>query len=128
MKVIVNDRHLTNIANAIRELNGSSVSYKAREMSPAIDELPELATSGHAYRVTINQSPHQTITVQKYLRRNENVSTGSFTVSEPFYYITVSIEAENGYEAGILNHSGTFVLDRDFIIEATPATLIEQEG
>ena len=128
MKVIVNDQHLTNIANAIRELNGRTVSYKAREMSQAIDELPELVTGSHAYRVTINQSPHQTITVQKYLKRNENVSTGSFTVSEPFYYINVSIQADEGYEAGTLNHSGTFVLDRDYIIEATPATPIQQGG
>lgn len=128
MKVIVNDRHLTNIANAIRQLNGRAVSYKAREMSQAIDELPELAVSGHAFRVTINQTPHQTITVQKYLRRNETVSMGSFTVSEPFYYIDISITPDEGYEAGTLNHSGTMVIDRDIIIEATPATPIQQGG
>lgn len=124
MKVIVNDQHLTNIANAIRQLNGRNVSYKAREMPQAINELPELAVGGHAFRVTINQTPHQTITVQKYLRRNETVSMGSFTVSEPFYIIDVSIQADEGYLAGTLNHSGTIVVDRDILIEATEATPI----
>jgi len=58
MKVIVNDQHLTNIANAIRELNGRTISYKAREMAGAIDALPELTRNAHAFRITINQTPH----------------------------------------------------------------------
>lgn len=126
MKVIINDQHLTNIANAIRELNGREISYKAREMSQAIDELPELVTGQHAYRVTINQTPHQTITVQKYLDDTSTYHVGSFNVGEQFYKINISITPDEGYEAGTLNHSGTMVLDRDLIVEATPATLIEQ--
>lgn len=128
MKVIVNDQHLTNIANAIRQLNGREVSYKAREMSQAIDELPELVGNQHAYRVTINQTPHQTITVQKYLDDRYSYHIGSFNVGEQFYKINISITPDEGYEAGTLNHSGTMVLDRDIIVEATPATLIEQGG
>ena len=53
-KVIVNDTHLTNIANAIRSINGSNSSYKAREMSDAIDLLPDLTSGAHSYRITIN--------------------------------------------------------------------------
>lgn len=128
MKVIVNDRHLTNIANAIRELNGSSVSYKAREMSPAIDALPELTNDLHTFRVTITQTPHQTITVEKYLNNNTGFHSGSFNVGEQFYNIDISIEADEGYEAGRLNHPTHMVVDRDISIEATPATPIEQGG
>ena len=124
MKVIVNDQHLTNIANAIRELNGSSVSYKAREMSAAIDALPELTTGSHSFRVTINQSPHQTIIVSRYLDDDTGYHVGSFNVSEQFYKLNISIEADEGYTAGTLNKSGVVTLDRDMLIEATPATPI----
>ena len=121
MKVIVNDQHLTNIANAIRELNGRTISYKAREMAGAIDALPELTRNAHAFRITINQTPHQTITVRKYLEPNETIYAGSFTVNEPFYKILVTIQADEGYTAGTLNHSGVVTVDRDMIIEATDA-------
>ena len=121
-KVIVKQKHLQAIADAIRDCNGRQVSYKAREMAAAIDELPSGIHSNHSYRVTINQSPHQTIYVRRFLQPYEVDHFGSFNVAEPFFYIEVTIEAEQGYTAGTLNHSGVIQLDRDLIIEATPAT------
>jgi hypothetical protein len=38
--VIINDTHLTNIANAIREKNGTASTYLPREMAAAITNLP----------------------------------------------------------------------------------------
>lgn len=40
MKVLVDDINLTNIANSIRNKNGSSDTYKPNQMSTAIDEIP----------------------------------------------------------------------------------------
>ena len=37
--VIINDTHLTNIANAIRDKNGSSDTYKPSEMANAIESI-----------------------------------------------------------------------------------------
>ena len=121
-KVIVKAKHLQAIADAIRGCNGRQVLYKPREMAQAIDDLPNLASTNHSYRITINQTPHQTIYVRRFLQPYEVEHFGSFTVSEPMFYIEVTIVPEQGYTAGTLNHSGIIRLDRDMIIEATPAT------
>lgn len=121
-KVIVKAKHLQAIADAIRECNGRQVPYKAREMAQAIDGLPNRANTNHAYRVTINQSPHQTIYVRRFLQPYELEHYGSFTVSEPMFYVEITIVPDEGYRAGTLNHSGVVQLDRDMIVEATPAT------
>lgn len=121
-KVMLDNQSLIDIGNAIREINGATVSYKPREMAPAIDAIPELTRDVHSYRITINQTPHQTISVHKYLDDKEITYSGSFNVSEVFYKITVSIEAEEGWQAGTLNKSGVIVVDRDMVIEASPAT------
>ena len=125
MKVILNDDSLQNIADAIRSINGANVTYKPREMAAAIDAMPQVLRDVHSYRVTINQSPHQTIKVRKYLPDIEYDYNSSFTVSEQFYLLDISIEADEGYEAGTLNFSGTVLLDRDMIIEATNATEVQ---
>lgn len=44
--VVINDAHLSNIASAIREKNGSSVSYKPREMAEAIALLDTTSGDG----------------------------------------------------------------------------------
>ena len=122
-KVIINQQSLNDIADAIRYLNGkTSVKYKPKEMAAAIEALIQGSNNSHTYRVTINQSPHQTIYVRKYLPDYRFTHYDGFTCSEPFYYIDVSIQADEGYKAGTLNYSGTMILDRDYIIEATPAT------
>ena len=122
MKVIVNSQSLSDIANAIRYVNGASRTYKAREMSGAIDQIPQVTRDNHAFRVTINQSPHQTITVRRYLPDISEVHTTAFNVTEQFYLLDVSITADSGYIAGTLNIESPFLLDRDVLIEATPAT------
>ena len=121
-KVIVKAKHLQAIADAIRECNGRQVLYKPREMANAIDNLPNRANTNHEYRVTINQSPHQTIYVRRFLQPYEIEHHGSFNVSEPMFFLEITIVPEEGYRAGTLNHSGVVQLDRDMIVEATPAT------
>lgn len=123
-KCIVKASTLQAIADAIRESNGRQVDYKPRDMAWAVNGLPNMASVGHAYRVTINQSPHQTIYVRRFLQPYQIEHFGSFTVGEPMFYIEATIEAEQGYTAGILNHSGVVLLDRDIVIEATPATAV----
>jgi hypothetical protein len=43
---LINTQYLTNIANAIREKNGSSNTYTPAEMGPAILEIETGGTSG----------------------------------------------------------------------------------
>jgi hypothetical protein len=38
------------------------------------------------------------------------------------FYVEITIVPDEGYRAGTLNHSGVVQLDRDMIVEATPAT------
>lgn len=125
MKVIIDSQTLSNIASAIRYVNGETRSYKAREMAGAIDQIPQVTRDNHAFRVTINQSPHQTITVRRYLPDISQEHTTAFNVTEQFYLLDVSIEADEGYEAGELNVQSPVLLDRDIMIKATDATPVE---
>ena len=45
-KVLVTDTNLTNIANAIREKNGETASYKVNEMASAIGNISTGGGSG----------------------------------------------------------------------------------
>ena len=124
-EVLIDDSSLNKIANSIRGKNGLRRTYKPREMAPAIRAFRNYIPHAHEYNVQINQTPNQTITVKKYLEINRRNHTGTFTVTEPFYILEVSIEADIGYEAGQLNVQSPIVLDRDLIIEATPATPVD---
>ncbi len=82
----------------------------------------------NSYKVTITQSAHQTIKVRKYYPDSSTLYTATFTASEPFWNIEVSIESDVGYVPGdvVVNGvpyagGGTFVLDRDFTIYANEA-------
>lgn len=125
MKVIVQSQRLSDIANAIRYVNGATRTYKAREMAGAISQIPQVLRNNHSFRVTINQSPHQTIKVRRYLPDTQQTHTSGFTISEQFYYLDAWIEPEDGYEAGTLNIDLPFLLDRDVVVEATPATEVQ---
>lgn len=46
-KVLVSEENLTNIANAIREKNGETTTYKPNEMATAIQEI-----SGGGFRTS----------------------------------------------------------------------------
>ena len=50
--VVINDEHLTNIANAIRTRNSSKIEYKPGEMAEAILDLPGGAMPAEAYVIT----------------------------------------------------------------------------
>ena len=120
-EVLIDDLNLNRIANSIRRKNGLVRTYKPREMAPAIRAFRDFIPSPHEYNVVINQTPNQRITVRKFLETNRNNHTGTFTVAEPFYTLDISVEPEFGYQAGQLNCNSPVVLDRDMIIEATPA-------
>ena len=49
--VVINDQHLKDIANAIRNKNGSVKTYKPIEMAPAINALTEGGGSGFTYEI-----------------------------------------------------------------------------
>ena len=121
-KCIIQSQTLSDIASAIRYVNGETRAYKAREMAGAIDQIPQVIRDNHSFRVTVNQSPHQTITVRRYLPDIKQTHTTAFNVTEQFYLLDVSIEADTGYIAGTLNVTSPVLLDRDILIKATDAT------
>ena len=120
-EVIIDDSSLNAIANAIRRKNGLVRTYKPREMAPAIRALQGVAPSSHGYTIKINQSPHQYITVKLRQRPQIVDYEETFTVNEPMWTFEASIEADWGYRAGKLNYVNETSIDRDYVIEATPA-------
>lgn len=123
-EVLINDSNLNAIANAIRRKNGLVRTYKPREMAPAIMAINADAPDSREYTVTVIQTPHQTIKVRQVLG-GEKQYDQSFTVSEPYWKIQATIEADAGYVAGGLNYPNEVTVDRDITIKATPATEIE---
>jgi len=123
-EVLIDDLNLNKIANSIRRKNGLVRTYKPREMAPAIRAFRNFIPSTHEFVVTINQSPHQLITAKRYLNVDRTNYTNTFTVSEPFYMMELSIVPDGGYEEGTLNYESPVVIDRDMVISATPATPI----
>ena len=123
-EVLINDSNLNAIANAIRRKNGLVRTYKPREMAPAIRSINADAPDSREYTVTVIQTPHQHITVRQILG-GEKQYDQSFTVSEPYWKIQATIEADAGYVAGGLNYPNEVTVDRDITIKATPATEIE---
>lgn len=70
-KIIVNDTNLTNIANAIREKNGETTSYKVDEMAEAINEISAKGTDMETCNVELYVS--KSITYQTtYTTINDN--------------------------------------------------------
>lgn len=120
-EVIINDSSLNEIANAIRRKNGLVRTYKPREMAPAIRSFKYALPTSHEYRVTVNQSAHQTITVRRYLNNDWKDYTKSFTVSEPYFILDIQIESDAGWTAGTLNQQSTLNLSKDIVISASPA-------
>ena len=120
-EVLINDFNLNAIANAIRRKNGLVRTYKPREMAPAIRAINADAPDSREYTVTVIQTPHQTIKVRQVLG-GEKQYDQSFTVSEPYWKLQASIEADAGYVAGGLNYPDEVTIDRDITIKATPAT------
>lgn len=123
-EVLINDSNLNAIANAIRRKNGLVRTYKPREMAPAIRAINADAPDSREYTVTVIQTPHQTIKVRQVLG-GEKQYDQSFTVSEPYWKIQATVEADAGYVAGGLNYPNEVTVDRDITIKATPATEIE---
>lgn len=127
-EVFIDDSSLNDIANALRQKNGLIRTYKPREMPPAIRALREFVPSTHGHAIRIIQSDNQTITVRVFQDNNTQVYDRSFTVSEPLWKFEATITPDAGWVAGTLNYNGVFSIDRDYVIQAQPATPIPPEN
>lgn len=121
-EVLIDDSSFNNIANALRQKNGLVRTYKPREMPPAIRALREFVPSTHGHAIRIIQSDNQTITVRVFQDNNTQIYDRSFTVSEPLWKFEATITPDVGWVAGDLNYNGMFSIDRDYVIQAQPAT------
>lgn len=74
-KVLVSESNLTNIANAIREKNGSSNTYTPAQMATAISNIP--TGGGITPTGSINITTNGTHDVTNYASAVVNVPTGS---------------------------------------------------
>lgn len=125
--VLVDESNLTAIGDAIRAKNNSKLKYKPSEMATAINALststlPPITSgditiiSDSEYRIEINQTEHQNITVtpKATLYEDESLKYKSM------FTIVASITADSGYNPGTIIKS----VDEEthtFKITATPA-------
>ena len=72
-KVLVTDTHLTDIANAIRDKNGSTDTYKPSEMANAISNI-ETGGGGITPSGELPITENGSYDVTEYASSNENVS------------------------------------------------------
>ena len=77
-KVLVTDTHLTNIANAIRDKNGSSDTYKPSEMASAIQSI------------SASENLSSELNIQETLLNNQNISIND--IKQALYGKAVSKE------------------------------------
>lgn len=125
-KVLVTESYLTDIGNAIRSKNSSTDKYKPGEMANAIKNIK--IAEQQEYKINIEQSDNQTITVQANYNTAYGYSgeTSSFSMKPVTCYphtVTATIQANPGYKAGTLNHeSFSFSsTNRTVTFSATPA-------
>lgn len=78
--VVINDNHLTNIANAIREKNGTNDTYKPNEMANAINNIETGIEPTGTLEITENGS----YDIKNYANANVNVASGGGDISEYF--------------------------------------------
>jgi len=91
---IINDTHLTNIANAIRNKNGTTDTYKPSEMAGAIENIETGGSGGGKY------APRK-LSFQSYAYTDEldyeiaNVDTSNLlTMSSMFQYCSTLLKAD----------------------------------
>ena len=108
--VIVNDTNLTNIANAIREKNGETTSYKPSEMAAAIAAIEG---GGGGYVPTDEELRYKAGSVSPFSGganawilkeygdriyfETMNASSGSYFDSYPYDEFTANITVDNNY-------------------------------
>lgn len=127
-EVLIDDSSLNAIAHSIRRKNGLLRTYKPREMAPAIRAFNDFIPDAHSFTINVQQSPNQTIRIRKYLDADYHEYTNTFTVSEPFYKLDITVEADVGYIAGQPNYESPVTVDRDMVIHASPATESDAES
>ena len=94
--VVINDPHLKDIADAIREKNGTSNTYAPNEMAAAITSLSSGGKSKMAY-ATISAS--STTSSSKTFDLNNYIGNGMF-------YFIIQAEPDNGDFVVIINQAG----------------------
>ena len=113
MNVLVEERCLKDIANAIRKKGEVTTTYKPREMAVAIEKLQ---TGGSGCLVKIEQSANQKITATY---RGKTYTDDFFVlIGESFQ---TSVKADKYYTAGTVNYNGV-PLKGDIVLKATQAT------
>lgn len=112
--VIVNDTNLTNIANAIREKNGETTSYKPSEMAAAIAAIEG---GGGGYVPTDAELRYQAGSVNPFESGTNawiireygdriyfetmSASSGAYFSNYPYDEFTANITVDNNYVSGV---------------------------
>ena len=86
--VITNDKHYTNIANAIREKNGETTTYKPEEMAAAIEAI----TSGNPIT---EMNVYELAGMYTIKHKDGTVVNGSVTFDEDGNAIALTDDAGN---------------------------------
>lgn len=119
--ILVSDTNLTNIANAIREKNGKTTSYKVNEMASAIENI---STSGGATletcEVTINANEYNGVLGIGYTTVENGVVSTSYsgrmtssstTISNVLCGSPISILYQILYSTDISTENTTYITE-----------------
>lgn len=124
-KVLVTKSYLTDIGNAIRTVGGGTTKYTPKQMADAIKNIKVVQPE---YKINIEQSDNQTITVEAHYSGTPVLSdkTASFSM-KPITCnpdtATATIKANPGYKPGTLNQESFTFSDtnRTITFSASPA-------
>lgn len=129
-RAFITEQYLTDIANAIRTVDceESTTKYTPKQMADAIKNIKAVQPEEPEYKINIEQSDNQTITVEAHYPGTPVISnkTSSFSM-KPITCnpdtATATIKANPGYKPGTLNQESFTFSDtnRTVTFSASPA-------
>lgn len=129
-KAFITEQYLTDIANAIRTVEGSTTNTTTYTPPQMANAIKNIKTAEPEYKINIEQSENQTITVKTDYDTANGYSdkTSSFSMKPITCYpntAIATIKADPGYKPGILNQESFTFSDTNRTVTFSATSAIE---